>query len=133
MIASAQQELFSIYKVKLEKGGYRVFEDFLPPENTKYPFIFLGEVVQDEKREYKDNTRNGRISIRIHVYTDQIRKRGDLSNIVSAINDVAVTNTESSNFIYQPVSRSSSILSDNTTQTPLLHGVVFLNVNYYLK
>ena len=36
-----QQELFSNIKKEIESLGYDVYDGFLPPENTPYPFVYL--------------------------------------------------------------------------------------------
>lgn len=40
-----QQELFTalLEKLRDEFGEDKVFDGFLPPENTPYPFIYLAE------------------------------------------------------------------------------------------
>lgn len=35
-----QQELFSKLKIELEALGYAVYDGFLPPEGTAYPFVY---------------------------------------------------------------------------------------------
>ena len=38
-----QQELFSELLVKIKELGYDVYDGFLPPEGTPYPFIYLAD------------------------------------------------------------------------------------------
>lgn len=46
-----QQELFTTLKLELEKLGYGVYDGFLPPEDTPYPFIYLADshLIDDAK------------------------------------------------------------------------------------
>ena len=41
-----QQELFTKIKLELEKKGYSVYDGALPPLETPYPFIYLGDMQQ---------------------------------------------------------------------------------------
>ena len=45
-----QQELFSILLRELKNTGYDVYDGFLPPKNTPYPFIYLADSTQIEKK-----------------------------------------------------------------------------------
>lgn len=41
-----QQELFTKILKDLSALGFDVYDGFLPPEDTPYPFVYLGEVQQ---------------------------------------------------------------------------------------
>ena len=41
-----QQELFTELLLKLKELGYDVYDTFLPPEDTPYPFIYLADSQQ---------------------------------------------------------------------------------------
>ena len=47
-----QQELFSELLTKIREKGYDVYDGFLPPKNTPYPFIYLADSTQiDEENK----------------------------------------------------------------------------------
>ena len=73
-----QQELFSEFLVSL-KEKYKgtetgVYDTFLPPDGTPYPFVYLADSQQNDQ-----NTKSeviGRVSKTFHVWHDNPRQRG---------------------------------------------------------
>ena len=118
----AQQEYFTAFKLGMESKGYAVYDGVLPPEDTPYPFVYLGDFRQSDK-EHK-NAVTGIVYPTIHVWHNNIRQRGTVSKMLLDAKTVCrrITNTE--NFAWTVRNVNSDILSDNTTNTPLLHGVV---------
>ena len=45
-----QQELFTELLLKLKDLGYDVYDTFLPPEGTPYPFVYLADSRQTDTR-----------------------------------------------------------------------------------
>ncbi|MFR1208968.1 MAG: hypothetical protein ACLSED_07285 [Sellimonas intestinalis] len=45
-----QQELFSTLLTELKNTGYDVYDGFLPPDNTPYPFVYLADSQQIDDR-----------------------------------------------------------------------------------
>ena len=43
-----QQELFTELLLRLKEKGYDVYDTFLPPEGTPYPFIYLADSQQTD-------------------------------------------------------------------------------------
>lgn len=117
-----QQELFSALLVALKKKGYDVYDGFLPPENTPYPFIYLGEGML-----YDDANKTavfGRVSQRVHVWHNNPRQRGTMSQILLAIKEVCRAIDKTQNFKWFVSAMDQRILADTTTAVPLMHGVV---------
>lgn len=117
-----QQELFTAYKLSLEAKGYAVYDGALPPEDTPYPFIYLGDFRQSDKM-YK-NAVTGSVYPTIHVWHNNPRQRGTVSKMLLDVKEVIykTERTQHHGWIIQSV--DSRIIPDNTTQTPLLHGIV---------
>jgi hypothetical protein len=118
----AQQELFTAFKLALEAKGYAVYDGALPPENTPYPFIYLGEFRQTDT-ELK-NAVTGIVYPMIHVWHNNWDQRGTVSKMLLDIKMICRTLEHTANFAWLMRNINSRILADNTTKTPLLHGVV---------
>jgi hypothetical protein len=117
----AQQELFTAFKLALEAKGYAVHDGALPPENTPYPFIYLGEFRQTDT-EHK-NAVTGIVYPMIHVWHNNWNQRGTVSKMLLDIKTICRTLEHTPNFAWLMRNINSRILADNTTKTPLLHGV----------
>ena len=118
----AQQELFTAIKLALEAKGYAVYDGRLPPEKTPYPFIYLGSFQQIDT-ELK-NAITGTVHPTIHLWHNNWQERGTVSAMLLDIKTVLRAITHTSNFAWLNRNINSQILEDNTTKTPLLHGIV---------
>ena len=118
----AQQEIFIALKLGIEAKGYAVFDGFLPPENTPYPFVYLGDFRQTD-REHK-NAVTGFVFPTIHVWHNKCTQRGTVSKMMSDIKEVIRSIRHTKNFAWKVRNVNGQILPDNTTKTPLLHGIV---------
>lgn len=117
-----QQELFTAYKLALEAMGYSVYDGCLPPEDTPYPFIYLGDFRQSD--QILKNAVIGYVYPSISVWHNNTKQRGTVSQMLSDIKRVIynVNKTKGYNWLVQ--SCETRIIPDNTTKTPLLHGIV---------
>lgn len=118
----AEQELFIALKLGIEAKGYAVYDGALPPENTPYPFVYLGDFRQADK-EHK-NAVTGTVYPRIHVWHNNIRQRGTVSKMLFEIKTILRKIDRTNNHAWLVRNVNGRIISDNTTKTPLLHGVV---------
>ena len=118
----AQQEYFTAFKLGMEAKGYAVYDGALPPADTPYPFVYLGNFRQADK-EHK-NAVTGTVYPTIHVWHNNIRQRGTVSKMLLDAKTVCRRITHTENFAWAVRNVNSEILSDNTTETPLLHGIV---------
>ena len=118
----AQQELFTAIKLALEAKGYAVYDGAMPPERTPYPFIYLGDFQQlDTERK---NAVTGTVYPMIHVWHNQYTQRGTVSQMLLDIKNVCRSLQRTPNFAWLIRNVNTRIIADNTTKTPLLHGVV---------
>ena len=117
-----QQELFSKLKMKLEALGYAVYDGFLPPEGTAYPFVYLGDM-----RQTDDENKSiilGNVFQTIHVWSNTPRNRGTVSKMLYDIKNVCRQIHHTQTYAWSLLHVTQNIFPDNTTKTPLLHGVL---------
>lgn len=118
----AQQELFTALKLGIEAKGYAVFYGFLPPEDTPYPFVYLGDFRQTETG--LKNAITGTVYPTIHVWHNDPLQRGTVSQILLDIKIILRSINHTGNFSWLMRNVNGQILPDNTTRTPLLHGII---------
>ena len=90
-ITDPQQELFTAYKLSLEAKGYAVYDGALPPEDTPYPFIYLGDFRQSDVM-YK-NAITGKVYPTVHIWHNNTRQRGTVSQMVLDVKEVIYKTT----------------------------------------
>lgn len=117
----AEQELFIAFKLGMEAKGYAVYDGVLPPENTPYPFVYLGEFRQNDT-EHK-NAVTGTVYPMIHVWHNNTKQRGTVSKMLFDIKTVCRSIAKTSSYAWVMRNINGRIITDNTTKTPLLHGV----------
>ncbi|MCI8632518.1 MAG: hypothetical protein HFE64_03415 [Lachnospiraceae bacterium] len=117
-----QQELFTELKFAIEALGYDVYDSVLPPKNTPYPFVYLGDFQQNDA-ELK-NAVFGAVYPMIHVWHNNLQQRGTVSEMMLNIKTACRKIEKTDNFAWIIGSMNSRIIPDNTTAQPLLHGVI---------
>lgn len=117
-----QQELFSQLKLNIEGKGYAVYDGFLPSENTPYPFVYLGDFQQTDSAN--KSAVFGFVYPTIHIWSDTPKKRGTLSKMLLDIKTVCREIEHTKNFAWMLTGMNQRIIPDNTTKTPLMHGVI---------
>ena len=118
----AQQELFIALKLGIEAKGYAVYDSFLPPNDTPYPFVYLGDFRQTDTG--LKNAITGIVYPTIHVWHNDPAQRGTLSQMLLDIKTILRSTTKTNNFAWLVRNVNGQIMPDNTTKTPLLHGIV---------
>ena len=122
-----QQELFTELLVQLRKKGYDVYDPFLPPKDTPYPFIFIAD---NQQVDAPNKTAVfGNVYQTIHVWHNNPKQRGMVSEMLLNIKQVCYSLKHTANFAWNVRNIEQRILSDTTTTQPLLHGI--LNVEFY--
>lgn len=117
-----QQELFSELLLKMKELGYDVYDTFLPPKGTPYPFIYLADSQQTDNPN--KTAVFGNVSQTIHIWHNNPRQRGTVSKMLLDIKKVCYQLKHTENFAWMVRDMNQRILSDNTTKTPLLHGLL---------
>lgn len=123
-----QQELFSALLSELKKLGYDVYDGFLPPESTPYPFIYLADSTQID--EENKTAVFGRVSQTIHVWHNSPKQRGTVSKILLDAKSVCRRLQKTDNFSWFVRDVNQRILSDDTTKQPLLHGILSVEFSF---
>lgn len=122
-----QQELFTELLLKLKGLGYDVYDTFLPPKDTPYPFIFIAD---NQQVDAPNKTAVfGNVYQTIHVWHNNPKQRGMVSEMLLNIKQVCYSLKHTANFAWNVRNIEQRILSDTTTTQPLLHGI--LNVEFY--
>jgi len=117
-----QQELFTGLLLKLKDLGYDVYDTFLPPEGTPYPFIYLADSQQSD--DANKTAVFGNVYQTIHVWHNNPRQRGTVSKMLLDVKKVCYRLEHTENFAWMIRNINQRILPDNTTKTPLLHGLL---------
>ena len=117
-----QQELFTALLTALRNAGYDVYDGHLPAEGTPYPFIYLADSSTNETltKPYVI----GEVTQSIHVYHNNVLKRGTVSVILLDIKNIARAIETTANFGWTLLEVNQTMLPDDTTDQPLLHGVI---------
>lgn len=117
-----QQELFTALKLSFEDLGYDVYDGFLPPENTPYPFVYLGDVQQVDNAN--KSAVFGNVFPTIHIWSNTPKNRGTVSKMLLDIKTACREIEHTANFSWALRNVTQRIMPDNTTKTPLLHGIL---------
>ena len=119
-----QQELFTalLGELKKEFGEDKVFDGFLPPEDTPYPFVYLADVSQTDGQTKSGMI--GSVTQTVHVWHNDPKKRGTVSGMLLKIKEICARLEQTGNFGWMLSGVSTRILPDTTTKQPLLHGVI---------
>ena len=117
-----QQEIFSRLYSDISSKGYDVYDGCLPPENTPYPFVYMGDMQQTD--DANKTAVFGNVYQTIHVWSNKPQNRGDLSKTMLEIKNICRNIDKTRNFSWFVKNVTQRIIPDNTTKTPLLHGVL---------
>lgn len=117
-----QQEIFSRLYSDISSKGYDVYGGYLTPENTPYPFVYMGDCNQID--DANKTAVFGNVYQTIHVWSNKPQNRGDLSKIMLEIKNICRNIDKTRNFSWFVKNVTQRIIPDNTTKTPLLHGVL---------
>lgn len=123
-----QQELYTNLFLEIKAMGYAVYDGFLPPEGTPYPFVYLGDCQQVD--EANKTAVFGSVHQTIHVWSNTPRNRGTVSQMLLAIKRGCRKIDHTDNFAWDLRNVNQRILPDNTTKEPLLHGILELEFRF---
>lgn len=123
-----QQELFTELLIRIRNKGYDVYDTFLPPEGTLYPFVYLADSQQTD--DANKSAVLGTVHQTIHVWHNNPRQRGTVSGMLLDIKTVCRQLEHSRNFAWHVRNMEQRILPDTTTKQPLLHGVLEIEFRF---
>jgi hypothetical protein len=123
---SPEQEIFdAIYSTCLNLG-YRTY-DYLPPNETQYPFVYIGEVFQQDR--HTKSGLFGDIQVTVHIFNDR-KKRKETTTMRDTIKNELYKLKRAGNINVMLKRGTGQILIDNSTSEPLLHGILELEFTY---
>lgn len=124
-----QQELFSCLMGTL-RDTYDVYDEGLPGPETDYPFIYMGATQQIDRQLKGIIT--GRVIITLHFWHNNPRQRGTLSQMMLDAKQRArkLTGTY---YAWHLINMNQQILTDDSTDETLLHGVLELEFSFENK
>lgn len=130
MTTDPQQEIFSAMLIGLRGLGYDVYDGALPPEGTKYPFIYMSDSQQVDTG--LKGIVLGQVTLTFDVWHDNFDQRGIVSQTLLSIKGYArsITKTQHYSWFVPANSVDQQIMPDTTTRTPLLHGVLFVTFKF---
>lgn len=119
-------EIFQTVIELSRKKGYDTF-DCLPDENQSYPFVFVGNQ-QNTDIQTKGRTL-GTTHIQIDVYAE-FNHRSEVLDIMDDLQATVINYQHTDNFKYQVTNTNQQMIADQSTDIPLWHGVLELDIQY---
>lgn len=119
-------EIFQTVIERSRKKGYDTF-DYLPDENQSYPFVFVGNQ-QNTDIPTKGRTL-GTTHIQVDVYAE-FNYRSEVMNIMDDLQAAVIDCQRTENFKYQVTNTNQQMIADQSTDIPLWHGVLELDIQY---
>ena len=123
-----QQELFTELLMQLKDLGYDVYDTFLPPEDTPYPFLYLADSQQIDNQN--KTAVFGNVYQTIHVWHNNPKQRGTVSKMLLDVKKVCYQLEHTASFAWMIRNVDQRILPDNTTKSPLLHGLLEVEFSF---
>ena len=114
--------------MQLKDKGYDVYDGFLPPEGTPYPFVYMADSTQTDTAN--KTALFGSVYQTIHVWHNNPMQRGLVSAMLLEAKTICRNINKTANFNWSLRSVDQRILPDNTTKQPLLHGVLELHFDF---
>lgn len=121
-----QQAIFTQLLLDIKSKGYDTYDGEMPPEDTSYPFVYLGNSTQNDNSTKAGNV--GTVSQMIHVWHNDTHKRGTVSAMLADIKGICRDIENKYPVILSGMTQN--ILEDNTTKKPLIHGVLTVNFKF---
>ncbi len=119
-LKSPQQQLYDAVFLASYLLGYRTF-NYLPAKDEAYPFVYVGEQF-DQDRRTKDLL-YGNVQQTIHIY-HVIDKRRELTTMMDKLKVECRKLKRTDNFYITFKNATARTLIDNTGGQPLLHGII---------
>lgn len=114
---------------ELRNQDVKVYESgFIPPRGTAYPFICVGDTqLADEDNK---NAVFGSCSQTFHIWSKNKNDHREIYDLLLLLKQVCRSFTITDNFNWLISSVSQQVLFDDTTDEPLLHGVVTVTYKF---
>lgn len=125
-MSNPYNEIFQTVIELSKKQGYDTF-DYLPDESQSYPFVFVGNQ-QNTDIQTKGRTL-GTTHIQIDVYAE-FNHRSEVLDIMDDLQAKVINYQHTDNFKYQVTNTNQQMIADQSTDIPLWHGVLELDIQY---
>ena len=123
-----QQELFTALLLAIQELGYDVYDGLLPPDGTPYPFVYLADSMMTD--DANKTAVFGDVFQTIHVWHNDPKRRGTVSAMLLNIKNICRRLEHTEHCAWDLRSAEQRILADDTTKSPLLHGVLELGFKF---
>lgn len=123
-----QQELFTALLLAIQELGYDVYDGLLPPDGTPYPFVYLADSMMTD--DANKTAVFGDVFQTIHVWHNDPKRRGTVSAMLLNIKNICRRLERTEHFAWDLRSAEQRILADDTTKSPLFHGVLELGFKF---
>lgn len=119
-LKSPQQQIFDAVFLASLRLGYRTY-DYLPAKDVGYPFVYIGEQSDQDRRTKTFIC--GNVQQTIHIY-HLIENRRGLTDMMDALKVELRKIKRTENFYVTYKNISAQTMQDNSTPQPLWHGVI---------
>lgn len=119
-LKSPQQQIFDAVFLASLRLGYRTY-DYLPAKDVGYPFAYIGEQ-SDQDRRTKTSI-YGNVQQTIHIY-HLIENRRDLTGMMDALKVELRKLKRTENFYVTCKKITAQTIQDTTTPQALWHGII---------
>lgn len=127
------QELFGALLVALRKAyPGMVYDSFLPPEETPYPFIYLNGTYEIEDFRMK-GVYFGQTAISIDVWHNDPTQRGTVDSLLFSVRQIARALDRIDNYNWCLSACTLEYMPDYTTSQPLYKGILSLEFKHYRR
>src|SRR5690625_768139 len=123
---SQEQELYDAIFLTCLNHCYRTY-DYLPPDGTQYPFVFIGEIFQQDR--HTKSGLFGDIQVTVHVYNNY-KERRETTTMRDNIKQALYRLKQAGNINVILKEGTGQILIDDTGTVPKLHGILELDFTY---
>lgn len=119
------EELFEAVIEYCKKTGYPTF-DFLPDESQGYPFIMVGDQINNDI--YSKDFVTGTSNLTVHVWAEY-NYRAEVAKILENIQRLIPKFVITKHYSFGLVGSSSNILGETDNNIQLQHGRLILDFN----
>lgn len=119
------EELFETVIEYCKKTGYSTF-DYLPDESQGYPFIMVGDQINNDI--YAKDFVTGTSNLTIHVFAEY-NYRAEVATIMEQIQQLIPKFITTNYYLFGLTGSSSNILGETANNIQLQHGRLILDFN----
>lgn len=125
-IKSPQQQIYDAVFLIAHQLGYSVY-DYLPADEVDYPFIYIGEYINDDTQN--KSTVTGVMTQTMHVY-HTVRGRRELTTMINNIKNECMKLKHTENFYVSYRRSNEQVLTEIESGEPLLHGILEIEFSF---